>query len=78
MKNRKTIRGLMAALLAFAMLFAFMPLAFAAEDEGFILTELRAAAGETLYYTDNTAPYFCAELVSVWKIPSVNREAFAW
>ena len=32
----------------------------------------------TLYYTDNTAPYFCAELVSVWKIPSVNREAFAW
>ena len=21
----------------------------------------------TLYYTDNTAPYFCAELVSVWK-----------
>lgn len=40
MKNRKTIRGLMAALLAFAMLFAFMPLAFAAEDEGFILTEL--------------------------------------
>lgn len=29
-------------------------------------------------YTDNTAPYFCAELVSVWKIPSVNREAFAW
>ncbi len=27
----------------------------------------------TLYYTDNTTPYFCAELVSVWKIPSVNR-----
>lgn len=23
----------------------------------------------TLYYTDNTAPYFCAELVSVWKSP---------
>ena len=49
-----------------------------AAGESFILTELRAAAGETLYYTDNTAPYFCAELVSVWKIPSVNREAFAW
>ena len=32
----------------------------------------------TLYYTDNTAPYFCAEVVSVWKIPSVNREAFSW
>lgn len=31
----------------------------------------------TLYYTDNTAPYFCAELVSVWKIPSDNREHFA-
>lgn len=32
----------------------------------------------TLYYTDNTAPYFCAEVVSVWKIPSTEREAFVW
>ena len=32
----------------------------------------------TLYKTDNPAPYLCAEMVTVWKIPSVNREAFAW
>ena len=39
--NKKTIfRSLTAALLVFAMLFAFMPLAFAAEEEGFVLTEL--------------------------------------
>lgn len=39
--NKKTIfRGLTAAVLVFAMLFAFVPLAFAAEEKGFILTEL--------------------------------------
>ena len=40
MKKTKTFRGIMAAALAIAMLFAFMPFAFAAEDGGFILTEL--------------------------------------
>ena len=40
MKKTKTFRGIMAAALAIAMLFAFMPFAFAAEDGAFILTEL--------------------------------------
>lgn len=27
-----------------------------------------------LFYTDSTAPYFCAEMLSTWKIPSIERE----
>lgn len=29
---------------------------------------------EALCYPDDTAPYFCGEMVSVWKLPSVERE----
>lgn len=28
----------------------------------------------TMFYTDSTAPYFCAEMISTWKIPSIERE----
>ena len=31
----------------------------------------------TMFYTDSTAPYFCAEMISTWKIPPVNREVVA-
>ncbi len=29
---------------------------------------------ETLCYPDDTAPYFAGEMVSVWKLPTVERE----
>lgn len=29
---------------------------------------------ETLCYPDDTAPYFAGEMVSVWKLPAVERE----
>lgn len=29
---------------------------------------------ETLVYPDDTAPYFAGEMVSTWKMPSVERE----
>lgn len=37
--------------------------------------ELDLEAGlETLIYTDNTAPYFIGEMLSVWQIPAIERE----
>ena len=28
----------------------------------------------TMYYTDDTAPYFCAEMISAWRIPPLERK----
>ena len=37
--------------------------------------ELDLEAGlEALVYPDDTAPYYAAEMISVWKMPSVKRE----
>lgn len=29
---------------------------------------------ETMFYTDNIAPYFAGEMMSTWKVPTVERE----
>ena len=36
------------------------------------------AGAEALFYQDNTAPYFAAEMVTTWKIPSIEREVRKW
>ena len=33
---------------------------------------------ETLVYPDDTAPYFCGEMMSNWIIPAVEREVAKW
>ncbi|MDF2984887.1 MAG: hypothetical protein K0R50_397 [Eubacterium sp.] len=33
---------------------------------------------ESLVYPDDTAPYYCGEMISTWKIPVVRMEAFKW
>ena len=33
---------------------------------------------EILVYPDDTAPYFAAEMVTTWKIPSIEREVRQW
>ncbi len=33
---------------------------------------------ESLIYPDDTAPFFAGEMVSVWKMPSVEREVRKW
>lgn len=30
------------------------------------------------YYTDNTAPYYAGEMITVWNVPSVEREVAEW
>lgn len=36
------------------------------------------ASLESLIYPDDTAPFFAGEMVSVWKMPSVEREVRQW
>lgn len=33
---------------------------------------------EALIYPDDTAPYFAGEMVTTWKIPSIEREVRQW
>ena len=33
---------------------------------------------ETLIYPDDTAPYYAGEMISTWKLPSVEREVRPW
>ncbi len=33
---------------------------------------------EALVYPDDTAPYFAAEMITTWKIPSIEREVRQW
>lgn len=33
---------------------------------------------ETLAYPDDTAPFFCGEMKSVWRMPEVEREVRPW
>lgn len=33
---------------------------------------------ESLVYPDDTAPYYCGEMISTWYTPVVRREAFKW
>jgi hypothetical protein len=35
-------------------------------------------AAEALIYPDDTAPYFAGEMVTTWKIPSIEREVRQW
>lgn len=35
-------------------------------------------AAEVLIYPDDTAPYFAGEMVTTWKIPSIEREVRQW
>lgn len=33
---------------------------------------------EALFYPDDTAPYFAGEMMSTWRIPSIEREVRQW
>lgn len=33
---------------------------------------------EVLYYPDDTAPYFAAEMVTTWNLPAIEREVRQW
>ena len=33
---------------------------------------------EVLIYPDDTAPYFAGEMITTWKIPSIEREVRQW
>jgi hypothetical protein len=33
---------------------------------------------ETIIYPDDTAPYYAGEMVTTWKLPSVEREVRSW
>jgi hypothetical protein len=37
-----------------------------------------SAGLETLVYPDDTAPYYAGEMMSVWKLPAVEREVSQW
>lgn len=36
------------------------------------------AGMETLVYPEDTAPFFAGEMVSIWKLPAVEREVRKW
>lgn len=38
----------------------------------------REAGLEMLAYPDDTAPYYAGEIVTVWKLPAVEREVTKW
>lgn len=33
---------------------------------------------ETIFYPDDTKPYFAGEMKTVWKIPAIEREVCSW
>lgn len=41
--------------------------------------ELDLEAGlESLIYPENTAPYYAGEMISIWKLPAIQREVRKW